>query len=112
MYDYPGEYGEQSDGTDYTQIRIEELHSQHEVVHGVSNARGVAVGTRLPWPTLPARDQNRKYLITSASYHLSGRRLRHRRRRNGNERRLDFLPFHGHRLGRSPSGRRGSPPSR
>ena len=32
MYDYPGEYGEHADGTDYAKVRIEELHAQHEVV--------------------------------------------------------------------------------
>ena len=35
---------EQSDGTDYSKIRIEELHSQHEFVQGSGNARGVATG--------------------------------------------------------------------
>ncbi len=72
VYDYPGEFGEQSDGTDYSQIRIQELHSQHEIVHGVSNARGVSTGYTFTLANSPRRDQNRKYLVTSASYHLSG----------------------------------------
>ncbi len=44
IYDYPGEYAEQSDGSDYAKVRIEELHTQHEIVHGSGNARGMAVG--------------------------------------------------------------------
>ena len=44
IYDYPGEYAEQSDGSDYAKIRIEELHAQHEVVHGSGNAHGLAMG--------------------------------------------------------------------
>ena len=72
MYDYPGEYGEQSDGTDYARIRIEELHSQHEVVHGAGNARGVAAGYTFTLANSPRPDQNREYLVTSASYHLNG----------------------------------------
>ena len=72
VYDYPGEYGVQGDGTDYSQIRIEELHSQYEVVHGVGNARGLAMGSTFTLANSPRRDQNREYLITSASYHLSG----------------------------------------
>ncbi len=72
MYDYPGEFGEQSDGTDYSKIRIEELHSQHELVQGSGNARGVAAGYTFTLANAPRRDQNRSYLVTSASYRLSG----------------------------------------
>ncbi len=71
MYDYPGEYGEQSEGSDYAKIRIEELHTQHEIVQGGGNARGLAVGHTFSLTNSPRRDQNRKYLITSGSYHLS-----------------------------------------
>ncbi len=71
MYDYPGEYREQSDGSDYSKVRIEELHSQHEVVQGHSNARGLAAGYTFTLKDAPRRDQNRKYLITSASYQLT-----------------------------------------
>ena len=72
VYDYPGEFGTQSDGTDYSQIRIQELHSRYEIVHGVTNARGIAAGYTFTLANSPRRDQNRKYLVTSASYHLSG----------------------------------------
>ena len=71
IYDYPGEYGEHSEGSDYAKIRIEELHTQHEIVHGSGNARGLAMGYTFKLTGSPRRDQNRKYLITSASYHLS-----------------------------------------
>lgn len=70
IYDYPGEYGEQSEGSDYAKIRIEELHTQHEIVHGSGNARGLAMGHTFSLTGSPRKDQNRKYLITSASYHL------------------------------------------
>ena len=72
VYDYPGEFSTQSDGTDYSQIRIEELHTQYEVVHGVTNARGVAAGFTFTLANSPRKDQNRSYLVTSASYHLTG----------------------------------------
>jgi type VI secretion system secreted protein VgrG len=71
IYDYPGEYGEHADGSDYAKIRIEELHTQQEVVHGNGNAHGLAVGCLFSLTNSPRRDQNRKYLITSASYQLS-----------------------------------------
>ena len=72
VYDYPGEYGVQSDGTDYSQVRIQELHSQHEVVHGTTNARGIATGYTFTLANSPRADQNRAYLTTSATYRLSG----------------------------------------
>ena len=72
VFDYPGEYEEQSDGTDYSKIRIEELHANREVLQGQSNARGIAVGSTFSLTNASRRDQNRKYLITSASYHLTG----------------------------------------
>ena len=71
VYDYPGEYGEQSEGSDYAKIRIEELHAQHELVHGSGDARGFAVGYTFSLTGFPRRDQNRKYLITSAAYQLT-----------------------------------------
>lgn len=72
VYDYPGEYGDQDGGTDYSKVRIEELHSRHEVVQGVTNARGVSAGYTFTLSGSPRRDQNRGYLVTSATYHLSG----------------------------------------
>ncbi len=72
VYDYPGEFSTQSDGTDYSQIRIEELHSRYEIVHGTANARGLAAGFTFTLANAPRKDQNRSYLITSASYRLTG----------------------------------------
>ena len=72
IYDYPGEYGEQSEGSDYSKIRIEEMHAQQEIVQGQSNARGLVVGCTFTLTNSARRDQNRKYLITAASYHLTG----------------------------------------
>ena len=71
IYDYPGEYAEQSNGSDYAKIRIEELHTQHEVVQGSGNARGLAVGYTFSLTGSPRRDQNREYLVTSSSCHLT-----------------------------------------
>jgi type VI secretion system secreted protein VgrG len=73
VYDYPGEYDEQGDGEDhYARIRIQELQAQHEIVRGQANARGLAVGNLFKLKEYPRKDQNREYLVTSASYHLTG----------------------------------------
>ena len=70
IYDYPGEYGEQSEGSDYAKVRVEEMHSQHEVVQGNANVFGLTNGYTFTLTNAARRDQNRKYLITSTSCHL------------------------------------------
>ena len=71
IFDHPGEYEKHGEGIDYSKVRIEELHSQQEVVGGTGNARGLAVGSVFTLTDAPRRDQNRKYLITSANYELT-----------------------------------------
>ncbi|MBI4241706.1 MAG: type VI secretion system tip protein VgrG [Candidatus Rokubacteria bacterium] len=70
IYDYPGMYFKEEDGKNYARARIEELHSQHEQVHGVANARGFMPGGLFELTGFPREDQNREYLIVSASYDL------------------------------------------
>ena len=70
IYDYPGEYIEEKDGKDYTKARIEELQWQYEQIHGVANARGFTPGGLFELTDFPRDDQNREYLIVSASYDL------------------------------------------
>jgi type VI secretion system secreted protein VgrG len=70
IYDYPGEYTESNDGEEYTKKRIEELHSQYEVVTAQSDVRGICTGCTFTLTEHPREDQNRKYLITSANYSM------------------------------------------
>ena len=63
-YDYPGDYFEAGDATHYAQLRLEELQAGHEVVRGVSNARGIGAGHVFTLEKHPRADQNRKYLVT------------------------------------------------
>jgi type VI secretion system secreted protein VgrG len=72
IYDYPGDYMEHGDGESYAKIRIEELQIQHEVLQGEGIARGLCTGSTFKLDKYPRVDQNRKYLIASASYHLDG----------------------------------------
>ncbi len=74
IYDYPGDYSDQSAGSEYAKIRIEELHTQYEIVHGAGNPRGLATGYTFSLTGFPRRDQNRKYLVTSASYALTAQK--------------------------------------
>ena len=70
LYDYPGEYADTEDGNTYARLRIEELHTQYEVVEGQGNARGLAAGYLFELTGYPRVDQEREYLIVSATHAL------------------------------------------
>ena len=70
IYDYPGEYPDTGDGENYVRARIEELQAEHEQVHGQANARGLAVGSLFELTDYPREDQNREYLIVSATHQV------------------------------------------
>ncbi len=70
MYDYPGEYTQSGDGETYARLRIEELQAQHEVAYGAGNARGLSVGSLFTLEHPPRDDQEREYLVVSATHEL------------------------------------------
>ena len=70
IYDYPGEYPDTGDGENYVRARIEELQAEHEQVQGQANARGLAVGSLFELTDYPREDQNREYLIVSATHQV------------------------------------------
>jgi type VI secretion system secreted protein VgrG len=70
VYDYPGEYTEQSEGQRYAQVRIDEQQANHSVISAASDATGICTGCTFELKDHPRDDQNKKYLITSASYHI------------------------------------------
>src|SRR6267154_5852493 len=72
MYDYAGDFVEHADGESYGKIRIEEAQVQHEVLQGEGIARGLCTGYNFTLEDHGRSDQNRKYLITAASYYLDG----------------------------------------
>ncbi len=70
VYDYPGEYTQTDQGETYARARIQELHSDYERLQGQANARGLSVGSLFELTGFPRRDQNREYLIVSATHNL------------------------------------------
>lgn len=70
VYDYPGEYEKIDEGDIYAQTRIEELHAGHEQAAGQSNARGMQIGALFKLAGHPREDQNREYLVVSASHRI------------------------------------------
>jgi type VI secretion system secreted protein VgrG len=70
IFDYPGEYTQTGDGETYVRARIEELQAEYEQVQGQSNARGLSVGSLFQLIDYPRQDQNREYLVVSATHEL------------------------------------------
>ena len=70
IFDYPGEYVEADEGENYVRARIEELHAQYEQISGQANARGLCVGCLYTLSGYPRKDQNREYLVESATYEI------------------------------------------
>lgn len=70
VYDYPGEYVQTPDGEAYARVRIEELHARHEQAVGRGNARGIAAGGLFRLAGFPREDQNREYLVVSATHEV------------------------------------------
>jgi type VI secretion system secreted protein VgrG len=71
IYDYPGEYIQIDDGKQYAQNRIEEIHSQYEVVQSNGNVKDMNAGGLFKLVEHPRTDQNKEYLLTSVhhTYH-------------------------------------------
>jgi type VI secretion system secreted protein VgrG len=73
MYDYPGEYDQPGEGSAYSKIRVQELEAQHEVFKAATDATGVSAGFVFELTEHPREEFNeKKYLVTSAEYHVSG----------------------------------------
>jgi type VI secretion system secreted protein VgrG len=72
MFDYPGNYTAADDGNALARARIERLHGQCEQITANTNARGLFPGGLFTLAEHPRDDQNRDYLVTSATYAITG----------------------------------------
>jgi type VI secretion system secreted protein VgrG len=70
VYDYPGHYLQKANGEQYAAVRIDELGSQFETAQGVTNAKGLCVGSLFTLEDYPREEQNREHLILAANYDL------------------------------------------
>jgi len=72
MFDYPGQYTVAADGNARARAHIERLHGQCEQVAASTNARGLYPGGLFTLAEHPRDDQNRDYLVTAATYDITG----------------------------------------
>ncbi|CAC9686858.1 type VI secretion system Vgr family protein [Delftia tsuruhatensis] len=68
IYDWPGGYTQQGDGEHYARVRIEQQKARREMAQGEGNARNIAPGYLFTLSKYPRQDQNKPYLIESATY--------------------------------------------
>jgi type VI secretion system secreted protein VgrG len=70
IFDYPGEYLQTDNGETYARARIEEIQANQELVQAQGNALGLAAGSLFELTDYPREDQNREYLIISATHQM------------------------------------------
>src|SRR4051795_10533214 len=70
IYDYPGHYLQKGDGEQYAGVRIDEFGSLFETAQGITNSKGLHVGSLFTLEDFPRDDQNREYLAIAANYDL------------------------------------------
>ncbi len=70
-FDYPGEYEDPGDGKHYVNVRLEELHSQYEVISAGGSVRGIEPGYTFSLTDHPRDAMNREYLIIGANYSIT-----------------------------------------
>ena len=70
IYDYPGEFLEHDEGETIAKVRIQELQTHYETLHGQASALGLCAGCTFKLRDHPRSDQNREYLITSTACDL------------------------------------------
>lgn len=68
VFDYPGLYKSTDLGSTLARSRIDERRARYAVGHGRGDARGLAVGALFTLTGFSRADQNKEYLITSATY--------------------------------------------
>jgi len=68
VFDYPADSLDRGEAEQYAKVRIEELQTRSEMLHGQTDARGLVPGHMFTMTDHPRADQNREYLITAATY--------------------------------------------
>lgn len=69
-FDYPGGYTVTADGDHYVRSRLESLQARFERLNGECNVRTLGVGHLFKLEGCPRKDQNKEYLVVSATYRL------------------------------------------
>lgn len=73
IYDFPGEYADRFEGSkgEYADLRIQELHVQHEQAEGATDLRIMATGGLFKLDKHPRKDQNKEYLVIDTAFEIA-----------------------------------------
>jgi type VI secretion system secreted protein VgrG len=71
VYDYPAEAVDKDQAEIQATRRLEELQADHEIGTGSGPVRGLYAGVKFKLKQFPRDDQNKDYVIISASYEIS-----------------------------------------
>ena len=71
VYDFPAEAIDKDQAEIQAKRRLEELQADHELVTGAGPVRGLYAGCKFKLQDFPREDQNKDYVIVSASYDIS-----------------------------------------
>jgi type VI secretion system secreted protein VgrG len=71
VYDFPAEAVDKDEAEIQAKRRLEELQADHELVTGAGPVRGLYAGVKFKLTDFPREDQNKDYVIVSASYEIS-----------------------------------------
>jgi type VI secretion system secreted protein VgrG len=70
LFDYPGDFLKKADGDERVKIRLQERQHEQELVQTSGDVRGIGSGDLFTLTDYPRDDQNKEYLIVSASYSI------------------------------------------
>ncbi|MFH1859958.1 MAG: type VI secretion system tip protein TssI/VgrG [bacterium] len=71
IYDYPGEYNQQSEGERLAKIRMREIDAHYMVISGKSNWRSMEAGYKMTLTDHYRSDLNKDYLITRVIHYAT-----------------------------------------
>lgn len=69
VFEHPGMYLKHEDGQKLADIRLAEIQTQYESLHGQATVRGLSAGCTFKLKNHGRSDQNREYLVTSVMLH-------------------------------------------
>jgi len=71
VYDYPGPYDTTDNGQKLADVRMQDLNSRRQIMHGSSNSRRLYTGCKFTLSDFYDKSENQEYTVIEATYTLS-----------------------------------------
>jgi type VI secretion system secreted protein VgrG len=76
QYDYPANYSEPPTGETYSNIRLDELHTDYQVIQGKGSAMGLTTGMLFTLKDHYLTPENTKHIVTQANFRIISNQYR------------------------------------